>query len=166
MKIATFNVNSLRARLDIVTGWLAENGPDVLCVQETKVQDKDFPAEAIEAAGYNYAFRGQKSYNGVAVFTKGQIKESAFGLDDEPYDEARLMRVKVGKIWVVNSYVPQGFEVGTEKYEYKLEIMIHLPFWGIMESSRILKFTAGNSRIADEVVGIMQNCHAIQSCEI
>jgi len=121
MEIATFNVNSLRARLGIVIDWLDKNEPDVLCVQETKVQDKDFPYEAFAGSGYGYVYRGQKSYNGVAVFAKGEIEDVVFGLDDEPYDEARLVRAKVGGVWIVNSYVPQGFEVGTEKYEYKLE---------------------------------------------
>ena len=70
MKIATFNANSLRARIEIVTDWLAENQPDVLCIQETKVQDHDFPLEAFENSGYNVVFRGQKKYNGVAIFSK------------------------------------------------------------------------------------------------
>ena len=73
MKVVSFNVNSLRARLAVVLGWLAEFEPDVLCAQETKVQDVDFPSDAFDEAGYKYAFKGQKSYNGVATFSKGQI---------------------------------------------------------------------------------------------
>ncbi|MHC4488094.1 MAG: exodeoxyribonuclease III [Planctomycetota bacterium] len=121
MKIASFNVNSLRARLPIVLRWLAENRPDVLCVQETKVQDVDFPADAFEGAGYNYAFKGQKSYNGVAIFNRSKIANVGFGFDDEPKDEARLIRAEINGIFIVNTYVPQGYSPESEKFEYKLE---------------------------------------------
>ena len=121
MKIATFNVNSLRARVGIVTDWLAKNRPDVLCLQETKVQDKDFPNEQIGDSGYDCVFKGQKSYNGVAILAKEKMSEVVFGLDDEPLDETRLVRAKIGGVWIVNSYVPQGFEAGSEKYAYKLK---------------------------------------------
>ena len=80
MRIASFNANSLRARMPIVLDWLANTRPDVLCVQETKVQDKDFPAEVFDEAGYNYAFAGQKSYNGVAILVEKQNRGRADGL--------------------------------------------------------------------------------------
>jgi len=121
MKVASFNVNSLRARLEIVLGWLEENQPDVLCVQETKVQDVDFPSDAFEGSGYNFVYKGMKSYNGVAIFSKTKITDVKIGFDDEPKDEARLICGKVGGIWVVNTYVPQGFERDSDKFEYKLE---------------------------------------------
>jgi exodeoxyribonuclease-3 len=73
MKIGSFNVNSLRSRLPIVLQWLADKQPDILCAQETKVQDADFPTEAFDEAGYKYVFKGQKSYNGVAIFSKTKI---------------------------------------------------------------------------------------------
>ena len=120
MKIASFNVNSLRARLQIVTNWLSENQPDVLCVQETKVQDKDFPAEAFDEIGYNYVFKGQKSYNGVAIFSKEKIKNAPSGFDDEPKDESRLITAKINGITIVNTYVPQGYLPDSEKFDYKL----------------------------------------------
>ena len=120
MKIASFNVNSLRARLQIVTNWLSENQPDVLCVQETKVQDKDFPAEAFDEIGYNYVFKGQKSYNGVAIFSKEKIKNARSGFDDEPKDESRLITAKINGITIVNTYVPQGYLPDSEKFDYKL----------------------------------------------
>ena len=94
MKIASFNVNSLRARLPIVLEWLNENQPDVLCVQETKVQDDDFPAEAFMETGYRYVFKGQKSYNGVAIFSKSEITNVQFGFDEEPKDQARLIKAE------------------------------------------------------------------------
>ena len=89
MKVASFNVNSLRARLDVVVDWLVESKVDVLAVQETKVQDADFPADAFDKIGYKYAFRGQKSYNGVAIFSKSEVKNVRAGFDEEPRDEAR-----------------------------------------------------------------------------
>jgi exodeoxyribonuclease-3 len=120
MKIGSFNVNSIRSRLPIVLRWLADNQPDILCVQETKVQDADFPAEAFDNAGYRYVFKGQKSYNGVAIFSKTKIKNVKFGFKDEPKDEARLIAAEIGSIFVVNTYVPQGDSPESEKFQYKL----------------------------------------------
>jgi exodeoxyribonuclease-3 len=120
MKVASFNVNSLRARLPLVLRWLAEHRPDVLCVQETKVQDIDFPAEAFEEAEYEYVFKGQKSYNGVAIFSRGEIARVEFGFDDEPKDEARLVKAEINGVVIVNTYIPQGCMPKSEKFEYKL----------------------------------------------
>jgi len=122
MKIATFNVNSVRARIGIVTDWLVRHQPDALCLQETKAQDKDFPADAFAEIGYQVAFKGEKSYNGVAIATKEPLKNVVCGLDDggEP-DEARLIRGKLGKVHIINAYVPQGQEVDSERWQYKLE---------------------------------------------
>ncbi|MCK4291810.1 MAG: exodeoxyribonuclease III [Planctomycetes bacterium] len=120
MKVASFNVNSLRVRLPVVVGWLVESQADVLALQETKVQDADFPAEAFDEIGYKYAFCGQKSYNGVAIFSKSEIKNAASGFDEEPRDEARLIRAEVDGITVVNTYVPQGYLPESQKFDYKL----------------------------------------------
>ncbi len=120
MKIASFNVNSLRARLDIVHDWLKTQSPDVLAVQETKVQDKDFPLKAFADLGYHIAFRGQKSYNGVAIFSKTEPKNVSFGLDDDPRDEPRLVRAQINDITIVNTYIPQGHLPDTDKFRYKL----------------------------------------------
>ncbi|NQU63503.1 MAG: exodeoxyribonuclease III [SAR324 cluster bacterium] len=121
MKIGSFNVNGIRARLPIVTGWLEKTQIDVLCVQETKVQDIEFPAETFEEIGYKYVFRGQKSYNGVAIFSKAAIEEVEYGFDDEPKDESRLIKAKIGGVNIVNSYVPQGRSKESDKFSYKLE---------------------------------------------
>ena len=121
MKIATFNVNSLRARMPIVLEWLAKACPDVLCVQETKVQDADFPAGAFEEAGYRCAFKGQKSYNGVAIFSRHPIESIEYGLPDEPRDEPRLIRAEVAGVTIVNTYVPQGYLPDSDKFQYKLQ---------------------------------------------
>lgn len=120
MKIATFNANSIRSRLDIILNWLSENKPDVLCVQETKAQDKDFPISSIENAGFNCVFKGQKSYNGVAVISPHKIENVRFGLDDQPSDEPRLAAVNIKGINIVNTYIPQGRDITTEYFEYKL----------------------------------------------
>lgn len=119
MKAASFNVNSVRARLPIVLDWLRAQRPDVLCLQETKAQDKDFPADAFADAGYQVAFRGEKSYNGVAIVSKEPLEDVDYGLDGQ--DEARLIRGRLGDLHVVNTYVPQGHEVGSDKWQYKLE---------------------------------------------
>ena len=120
MKVASFNVNSLRMRLEVVLGWLAEHQPDVLCVQETKVQDVDFPGDAFEGNGYEYVFKGQKSYNGVATFSKHKIINVESGFADEPKDEARLIKCEINGIVIVNTYVPQGYSPESEKFKYKL----------------------------------------------
>lgn len=122
MKVATFNVNSLRKRLQLVLDWLGKQQPDVLCLQETKVQDEDFPALALASSGYHLTFRGMKSYNGVAVLSRTKPEEVFHGFDDggDP-DAARLLRVVIEGIPIINTYVPQGFEIDSPKYQYKLE---------------------------------------------
>jgi exodeoxyribonuclease III len=121
MKFATFNTNSIRARLPIIKDWLDREGPDVLCVQETKVQDKDFPADPFEEAGYHVIFKGQKSYNGVAIISRIPPDDIRLNLYDEEEDEqARFISARIGGIPVINVYVPQGFQVGTDKFAYKL----------------------------------------------
>src|SRR5207249_1964868 len=109
MKIATFNVNSLRKRLPIVLDWLQRHKPDVLCLQETKVQDADFPSLALASTGYHVTFRGVKSYSGVAVLSRTEPEAVSYGLDDggSP-DEERLLRVVVRGIPIINTYVPQA----------------------------------------------------------
>jgi len=121
MKIATFNVNSLRARLPIVLQWLAKHHPDVLCLQETKVQDEDFPTNELDETSYKYVFKGQKSYNGVATLSKSPITNVEFGFCDEPKDEPRLIKVEINGIVIINTYVPQGVSPDSEKFQYKLE---------------------------------------------
>ncbi len=120
MKVASFNVNSLRARLTIVLQWLAEYQPDILCVQETKVQDTDFPTDAFDKTKYKYVFKGQKSYNGVAIFSRSEISNVQFGFDDEPKDQPRLIKAEINGIVIVNTYIPQGYLPESEKFEYKL----------------------------------------------
>ena len=121
-KVATFNANSIRARLPIVQEWLKDHAPDLLCLQETKVQDPDFPVEAFQEVGYTVAFRGQKGYNGVAMASRDALEDVVFGMDDDlPSDEARVMRARRGDLWIVNTYVPQGTDPSSPHFAYKLQ---------------------------------------------
>jgi exodeoxyribonuclease-3 len=122
MRVATFNVNSIRSRLEIVRAWLAANRPDVLAVQETKVTDDLFPALDLREAGYHVVYRGEKSYNGVALLSCAEPRDVRFGLDDSgPADETRLVAARIGAVHVVNTYVPQGREIDDPMYRYKIE---------------------------------------------
>ena len=121
VKIATWNVNSLKVRLPQVLDWLAANTPDVLCLQETKLTDDNFPAEAIEDAGYHVVYAGEKTYNGVAVISRDpatDIVTDPPGLDDT---QRRVLAVSCHGFRILNLYVVNGQEVGSDKYAWKLE---------------------------------------------
>jgi len=121
IRAATFNVNSVRSRMEIVLGWLKQNEPDILCLQETKVQDPDFPLDPIRKAGYHVVFRGQKAHAGVAIISREAPENVAWGLDDDgPPDEARLIRATIAGLAVVNTYVPQGRSADSQHFQYKL----------------------------------------------
>ncbi len=120
-KIATFNANSIRTRMPNILDWLMREQPDLLCVQETKVQDQDFPAADIEATGFHVVFRGQKAHAGVAIISREPLEAIAAGFDDDgPPDEPRFLRAVYRGIHVFNTYVPQGREPDTEHFQYKL----------------------------------------------
>jgi len=119
--VATWNVNSIRARMHLLMPWLAEVSPDIVCLQETKVQDSSFPAEEIEHAGYHVVFSGEKSYNGVAILSNAPIEGVSAGFDDGgPPDAARLLAAETYGITLLNTYVPQGRDLDHEMFEYKL----------------------------------------------
>jgi exodeoxyribonuclease-3 len=127
MKIATYNVNSIRRRLPIVLDWLNEHQPDVLCLQETKVQDDDFPVEDLRQAGYHASFRGMKGYNGVATLTKREPELVIHGLHEGADNEdVRILQTVVEGIPIVNTYVPQGNSIRSEKYAFKLKWFAHV----------------------------------------
>ena len=127
MKIATWNVNSLKARLPNVLAWLAEAQPDVVCLQELKCQTADFPRADIEGAGYQAHVLGQKSYNGVALLSRHPVENVLFGLPGDPADEqARYVEGTVEGLRIASLYLPNGNPVGTEKYPYKLKWMSRL----------------------------------------
>jgi len=129
MKVATWNVNSIRTRLDHVTQWLQTNPVDVLCLQETKVMDDSFPVEPFEALGYIPYVSGQKSYNGVALVSREPLEEVQRGFEPvlgtgrvgELDTQKRVIAGRLGDIYIVNLYVPNGSSIGSEKYAYKLE---------------------------------------------
>jgi exodeoxyribonuclease III len=122
VRLATWNVNSLKARLERVEAWLAEASPDVLCVQETKLADDAFPALALGALGYDGAHHGQGRWNGVAILSRIGISDVIHGFADggPPDDEARLLTARCGTTVVVTAYAPNGRAVGHEQFHYKL----------------------------------------------
>jgi len=126
MKIATWNVNSLRVRLPHVLDWLATEQPDVLALQETKTVDKDFPAEALLEAGYQAAFSGQKTYNGVAILSKEGLQDVVTDPPNLDDPQRRIMAATYRDVRVIDLYVPNGSEVGSEKYAYKLDWLAKL----------------------------------------
>ena len=121
MKLASWNVNSLNVRLPHVLQWSAGAMPDVLCLQETKLEDAKFPVAALEAAGYQCAFSGQKTYNGVAILARAPITEVVHGIAGFDDPQRRILSASVGDVRVVNLYVVNGQSVGSEKYAYKLD---------------------------------------------
>ena len=133
MKLASWNVNSLKIRLPRLIDWLARQAPDVVCLQETKVEDDKFPALEIEAAGYRCAWSGQKTYNGVAILARAALVDVESAMPGFPGDQKRLIAATVGEgpdaIRVVSVYVPNGQAVGSEKYDYKLGWLEALRGW-------------------------------------
>ena len=121
MKIATFNANSIRSRLSVLTRWLDLRQPDILAIQETKVQDPDFPIAAIAETGYQLVFRGQKKYNGVAILSREKPTEVLSALPQDTLDQARFIKARFETITLINTYVPQGTAVDSDKFRYKLD---------------------------------------------
>jgi exodeoxyribonuclease-3 len=120
VKIASWNVNSLRVRLPHVLDWLASAQPDVLAIQETKTKDPDFPRDTFAAAGYQVAFAGQPTYNGVAIVARQPISATITSLDAFDDDQRRVLGATIGPVRVLNLYVPNGQSVESDKYQYKL----------------------------------------------
>lgn len=128
MKLATWNVNSIRARLDRTLAWLEANEPDVLCLQELKTRDEDFPAEELAALGYQAAAYGQPTYNGVAILAREPLQDIRRGFDDgaEEDPQARLVAATVAGVRVISAYVPNGGDMESDKYPYKLRWLARL----------------------------------------
>ncbi len=131
MKIATWNINSVKARIDVALAWLKEAAPDVVCLQEIKCEDQAFPAEAFEAEGYNVLVHGQKTYNGVALLSKTPGEDVRRGLPGEPEDvQARYLEAVFGLdgkiVRVASIYLPNGNPPDTDKFAYKLRWMERL----------------------------------------
>ena len=135
LKIASWNVNSIRVRLNQVIEWLEEHDPDVLCLQETKVVDELFPKEEFIKKGYSISFHGQKSYNGVAIISKSPLFEVKKGMvtdldkgeiENNFDDQKRIISTTVKGIRIVNVYVPNGSDLVSEKYKYKINWLNYL----------------------------------------
>jgi len=122
MKIASWNVNSIKVRLPRVLKWLKKEAPDLLCLQELKGVEEKFPYSEFQALGYHALVLGQKTYNGVAILSRIPGEEQVFGLSQSEHDpQARFLAARYDKVHVISAYVPNGSEVGSDKYAYKLD---------------------------------------------
>lgn len=127
MKVATWNVNSINVRMPQLLGWLEGKDIDVICLQETKTVDDNFPLEAIKDAGYDAVFDGQKSYNGVAIISKHKIENVQKNfLDDNDASPKRMIAAKIKGVNIVNTYIPNGTELWTDKFSFKLDWLMRL----------------------------------------
>lgn len=129
MKIATWNVNSLKVRLPHVLDWLAAERPDALCLQETKTEDGGFPFAEIEKAGYRAIHNGQKTYNGVAILARTEPVDVARDLPNFEDVQRRVIAATVDSVRLICAYMPNGQAVGSDKYEYKLKWLAALARW-------------------------------------
>ncbi len=121
MKIATWNVNSLKIRLDQLIVWLDKNQPDIIALQETKTEDHNFPLTQINEVNYHAIFAGEKAYNGVAILSKIPAKDMEVSFLNDPKEQKRVISASYNDVRVINVYVPNGSDIGSEKYLYKLD---------------------------------------------
>ena len=151
MRIATWNVNSLRIRLPHLLDWLKAAAPDVMCLQETKTEDANFPLSDIQAAGYQAVYCGQKSYNGVAILARSALSDVQHGIPDFADDPKRVIAATVGDVRVLCLYAPNGEAPGTDKYAYKLRWYQALVAWLKQELPRRARLVVlGDLNIAPE----------------
>jgi exodeoxyribonuclease-3 len=129
MKIATWNVNSLKVRLPHLLDWLASEQPDVVCLQETKLTDDNFPAEELAKAGYRAAFSGQKTYNGVAILSREAAGDLVTGIPGFADEQKRVLAATVAGTRVICLYIPNGQSLDSDKYQYKLSWLYALQGW-------------------------------------
>ncbi len=133
MKLATWNVNSLKVRLPQVLQWLGDNPVDVLCLQETKTTDDKFPAAAIEAAGYQVVYSGQKTYNGVAILSKHPMTEIVKNIPHFEDEQQRVIAATIEGVRVICAYIPNGQAIDSDKYQYKLRWLAAFHQWLVEE---------------------------------
>ncbi len=151
MRIATWNVNSVRARKERLLAFLARHRPDVVCLQELKTEEEGFPFEELRAAGWHAAVLGQKTYNGVAVLSREEPVDVATGFGDGGDEsQARLVAATVGGLRVASAYVPNGKEVGSEKWPYKLEWLDRLAAWTLRQADGPPLVLCGDFNVAPE----------------
>ncbi len=133
MRLATWNVNSLKVRQQHLLDWLASQRPDALCIQETKTEDAKFPRGEIEAAGYRVVFSGQKTYNGVAILALTEPEDVQYGIPGFDDEQKRVITATIGGTRVVCAYVPNGQAVDSDKYQYKLRWLAAFQAWLALE---------------------------------
>lgn len=151
MRIATWNVNSLKVRLPHVLDWLAKHQPDALCLQETKLEDVNFPLQTIAEAGYHAVFSGQKTYNGVAILTRTPAADVQMGIPGFDDPQKRVLAATCGDTRVICVYIPNGESVESDKYQYKLKWLAALTEWLRAETATHAKFALlGDYNIAPE----------------
>lgn len=136
MLIATWNVNSLRVRLPHLRDWLAANPVDVIALQETKLDDPNFPRDEIEALGLRVAFSGQRTYNGVALLARDELADVVAGIPGFADEQKRVLAATIGGVRVIDLYVPNGQAVGSDKYQYKLRWLAALRDYVATELAR------------------------------
>lgn len=129
MKIASWNVNSLRVRLPQVLQWLDTARPDVLAIQETKTEDRNFPVAELQAAGYHTAFSGQPTYNGVAILSRDPVEVFATALPEFDDPQKRVLGARINDVAILDLYVPNGQSPDSDKYRYKLDWLAQLELW-------------------------------------
>ena len=151
MKLATWNVNSLKVRLSHLTDWLAQVRPDIVCLQELKCEDAKFPRAELEAAGYQSAFSGQKTYNGVAILSRLPLLDVSAGIPGFQDEQKRVIAATAGDLRVIGVYCPNGQAVGSDKYAYKLSWFVALKDYlagELMRHPRVA--VAGDFNVAPE----------------
>lgn len=150
-KIATWNVNSIRVRQPHVLAWLQEMSPDVLCLQEIKMINEGFPTAAFESLGYQIQVSGQKTYNGVAIISKHAMQNPVMAFPNFDDPQKRILAVTMGNLRIINLYIPNGSEVGSEKYQYKLTWLQHLKLFLTQELKQYQKIVVvGDFNVAPE----------------
>lgn len=151
MKLATWNINSLNVRLPHVLDWVSKHNPDVLCLQETKLEDAKFPQAALRDAGYHTLFSGQRTYNGVAILSKEPPEEPLKGIARLDDDQQRVISASIAGVRVVCVYVPNGENMESPKFQYKMKWLAALRAWLVAELERFpLLAAAGDYNIAPE----------------
>jgi exodeoxyribonuclease-3 len=156
VKLATWNVNSIRARQERVMGWLRERAPDVVCLQELKCKDEEFPDLEVRGLGYHVATHGQKTYNGVAILARAPLHDVTRGFGDDGDDsQSRCIAATVGGLRVVSVYVPNGQAVGTDKFAYKLAWLARLRAYVTRELARHPALVVcGDYNVAPDVLDV------------
>jgi exodeoxyribonuclease-3 len=133
VKLSTWNVNSLKVRLPHLLDWLGHEQPDIVCLQETKTEDADFPAQELSRLGYQPLFAGQKAYNGVAILARAPASDAVAAIPGFADEQKRVLAATVDGVRVICAYVPNGESVDSEKYRYKLSWLAALREWLIQE---------------------------------